>query len=190
MGFRAKFAALGCALVAGCASQPAGTVVSTNAFSLVSPGMTDNALMAPKYAGNFAKNPNCTGQNVSPALAWSNPPANTKSYALIVDDQVGRNGLGVSHGVVYGIPADVRSFAEGELAGTPMKFVGGSSQVGPHFFGPCPPRGQAPHHYVYTLIATDLEPYALKGGMKRDELLKALDGHALSATSLVLRFAQ
>ncbi|HEY5897875.1 MAG TPA: YbhB/YbcL family Raf kinase inhibitor-like protein [Burkholderiales bacterium] len=179
-----------CALVVGCATQQPAMIGPATAFRLVSPGMADNTMLAPKYAGNFAKNPNCTGQNVSPALQWSNPPPKTKSYALIVDDQAGRNGLGVSHGVVYGIPADVTSFAEGELAGTPVKFVGGSSLLGVHYMGPCSPRAQAPHHYVFTLIATDLEPYALKGGMKRDELLKALEGHGLNAASLVLRFAQ
>ena len=46
-----------------------------------------------------------------------------------------------------------------------------------HYFGPCTPAG-APHHYTFTLIATDLEPMALQPGMTRDEVMKALDGHA------------
>jgi len=161
------------------------------AFQLNAPGMGDDAVMTPKMAGNFKKNPNCTGDNISPPLQWSNAPANTRSYALIVVDQAGRNGLGVSHGVVYGIPANVTSLAEGALAGaTPAVGVGGSNQLGAPYLGPCPPRGLSLHHYVFTLIATDLDPTALRAGLKQDELLKSLDGHAVGAASLALRFAQ
>src|SRR5262245_15919554 len=85
------------------------------AFRLTSPGNFDNAMMQPKNAGNFAKNPNCTGQNVSPPLAWSNAPDKTKSFVIIWDDQAGRAGLGVSHAVIYGIPASTNGFAEGAL---------------------------------------------------------------------------
>lgn len=49
--------------------------------------------------------------------------------------------------------------------------------------GPCPPPGVL-HHYVFTLFATDLEPKALKEGLTRDELVKALEGHAMAATGL------
>jgi Raf kinase inhibitor-like YbhB/YbcL family protein len=178
-------------LASACATQE--VMVPPSAFYLSSPGTPDNSMMQPKNAGNFAKNPNCTGQNVSPPLAWVNPPEKTRSYALIWDDQAGRAGLGVSHAVIYGIPANVRSFAEGELGGAPMagRFVPGKNVLGMHWLGPCSPRGNAPQHYVMTMIATDLEPNALAPGMTRAELLKALEGgRALRAASLVLRFAQ
>ena len=74
-------------------------------------------MMQPKNAGNFAKNPNCTGQNVSPPLAWTNVPDKTRSFAIIWDDQAGRAGLGVSHAVIYGIPANVTSFPRASWAG-------------------------------------------------------------------------
>src|SRR5262245_17946340 len=89
------------------------------AFRLTSPGMPDNSKLPPQAAGNFAKNPNCTGQNVSPALQWVNAPAETKSFAIIWDDQAGRAGLGVSHAVLYGIPATTNGFAEAALGGAP-----------------------------------------------------------------------
>ena len=160
------------------------------AFRLTSPGMPDNARLPAKAAGNFAKNPNCTGQNVSPPLAWSSVPDKTRSFVLIWDDQAGRAGLGVSHAVIYGIPASTTSFAEGALGGAPNGFVGGKNTLGMHWLGPCSPKGNAPQHYVMTMIATDLDPSALQAGLTRPELLKALDGHALRAASLVFRFAQ
>jgi Raf kinase inhibitor-like YbhB/YbcL family protein len=180
-----------CAALGACATQ---TVEGPpTAFRLTSPGSFDNAMLAPKNAGNFAKNPNCTGQNVSPPLAWSNVPDKTRSFALIWDDQAGRAGLGVSHAVIYGIPANVTSFNEGELGGAPAagRFVAGKNTLGMHWLGPCSPKGNAPQHYVLTLIATTVEPGELQAGLTKPELLKALEGgKALRAASLVFRFAQ
>ena len=184
-------AAVSLFLLAACASSSVDG--PPTAFRLTSPGSFDNAMLPPKSAGNFAKNPNCTGQNVSPPLAWSNVPDKTKSFALIWDDQAGRAGLGVSHAVIYGIPANVTSFAEGELGGAPAagRFVAGKNTLGMHWLGPCSPKGNAPQHYVMTLIATTLEPGELPAGLTKPELLKALEGgKALRAASLVFRFAQ
>lgn len=178
------------ALAACATNEPS---VPPTAFRLTSPGMADNSMLPPKAAGNFAKNPNCTGQNVSPPLAWSNVPDKTRSFAIIWDDQAGRAGLGVSHAVLYGIPANVTSFAEGELGGAPAsgRFVPGKNTLGMHWLGPCSPKGNAPQHYVMTMIATTLEPGELPAGLTKPELLKALEGgKALRAASLAFRFAQ
>ena len=175
--------------LAACASMDG----PPTAFRLTSPGLPDNSRLPDRAAGNFAKNPNCTGQNVSPALAWSNAPANTKSFAIIWDDQAGRAGLGVSHAVIYGIPASTTSFPEGALGAATGagQFVPGKNSLGMHWLGPCSPKGNAPQHYVMTLIATSLEPGELAAGLTRPELLKALEGgKALRAASLVFRFWQ
>jgi Raf kinase inhibitor-like YbhB/YbcL family protein len=185
-------ASLSLCFLAACATTQEPAVPPT-AFRLTSPGMPDNSMMQPKMAGNFAKNPNCTGQNVSPALSWTNAPDKTRSFAIIWDDQAGRAGLGVSHAVIYGIPASVTSFTEGALGGAPSggQFVPGKNTLGMHWLGPCSPRGNAPQHYVMTIIATDLEPSALAPGLTKPELLKSLEGgRALRAASLVFRFAQ
>ena len=184
-------AAITLSMLTACAMMQESEGPAT-AFRLTSPGMPDNSKLPAKAAGNFAKNANCTGQNVSPALAWSNAPANTKSFAIILDDQAGRNGLGVSHAVIYGIPATTTSFAEGALGGASANgFVPGKNLLGSHWLGPCPPKGNAPQHYVMTMIATSLEPNELPAGLTRPELLKALEGgKALRAASLTFRFWQ
>ena len=184
-------AVLSVMMLAACATK--SVEGPPNAFRLSSPGSFDNAMLPPKSAGNFAKNPNCTGQNVSPPLAWSNVPDKTKSFAIIWDDQAGRAGLGVSHAVIYGIPASVTSFAEGALGDAPAagQFVAGKNTLGMHWLGPCSPKGNAPQHYVMTLIATTVEPGELPAGLTKPELLKALEGgKALRAASLAFRFAQ
>src|SRR5438105_9609042 len=125
---------------------------------LTSSAFKDGTPLAKKNAGDNKSNPNCVGENVSPSLSWSNPPAGTKSFALTMVDPEGRGGTGVFHFVSYGIPPTVTSFAEGELGKESPKFVGGKSTQGVRTWsGPCTPPG-SPHHYTYVVIATDLEP--------------------------------
>jgi Raf kinase inhibitor-like YbhB/YbcL family protein len=175
------------ALAATCGSPGAN---AQTVFTMSSTGFKDGERLAAKFAGNNKSNPNCVGENISPALSWANPPEGTKSYALLMFDIDGRPPGGVSHWVAYGIPVSVTGFAEGEVSKQTDKFVGGQSLMKlPHYFGPCTPPGP-PHHYIFTLMATDLEPAALKEGMTRDELIKALDGHAKGATSLVGIFSK
>ena len=175
------------ALAAACGSPGAHAQA---VFSMSSTGFKDGERLATKFAGNNKSNPNCVGENISPALSWANPPEGTKSYALLMFDPEGRPPGGVSHWVAYGIPVSVTGFAEGEASKQTDKYVGGKSLMGlPHYFGPCTPPG-APHHYTFTLIATDLEPNALQPGMTRDELIKALDGHAKGAAGIIGTFSK
>ena len=166
----------------------APVVRAAEPFELTSPAFADNAPLAQKYAGDRKGNPNCVGQSVSPPLAWANPPAGTTSFALLLIDPEGRGGLGVMHMVVYGIPAAVTGFAEGELSKPSDKFVGGKSTMGlPTYFGPCTPPGDW-HHYTFTVIATDLDPKALQPGLTCDALFTALAGHTKGAAGLIGRF--
>src|SRR5580693_1269542 len=157
-------------------------------FSLTSSTFKDGTLMPKKVANSAANAPtnaNCVGENVSPEFSWTGVPEGTKSFVLTMFDPEGRAPSGVSHWVAYGIPASVTGFAEGEVSKPSDKYVGGQSTMKlANYFGPCTPPGP-PHHYILTLMATDLEPTALKEGMTRDEVIKALDGHAKAATSLI-----
>ena len=160
------------------------------AFTITSADFKDGARLDTKMAGNNKSNPNCVGENVSPALSWANPPEGTKSYALLMFDPEGRPPGGVSHWVAYGIPVSVTGFAQGEVSKQTDKYVGGSSLMKlPHYFGPCTPPG-APHHYTFTLMATDLEPTALKPGLTREEVIKELEGHVKGATGIIGTFSK
>jgi Raf kinase inhibitor-like YbhB/YbcL family protein len=176
-------------VVALAATLAAHQAVAAGPFTLKSATFEDGERLATRNAGNNKSNPNCVGDNVSPELTWSNPPEGTKSFALLMFDPEGRPPTGVSHFVAYGIPASVTTFAEGELSKPSDKYVGGESTMKlSNYFGPCTPPG-APHHYTFVLMATDLEPTALKPGLTRDEVIKALDGHAKGATGLVGLFS-
>jgi Raf kinase inhibitor-like YbhB/YbcL family protein len=163
---------------------------AADVFTLSSPALQDNGTLATKNAcSDKQRTPNCVGENISPPLAWSNVPDGTKSFALLLFDPEGRAPAGVSHMVVYGIPADVKGFAEGELSKPSEKFVGGKNLMGVGiYFGPGTPPNTDWHHYTFTLVATDLDPKALQPGLTRDELAKALEGHAKGSAGLVTRF--
>ena len=143
---------------------------AADVFTLTSPAVQDNGTLATKNACNDKqRSPNCVGENISPPLAWSNVPDGTKSFALLLFDPEGRAPAGVSHMVVYGIPADVKGFAEGELSKPSDKFVGGKNLMGVGiYFGPGTPPNTDWHHYTFTLVATDLDPTALQPGVTHE----------------------
>ena len=162
----------------------------STAFTLTSPGRADNDILAKPFAGKNPSNANCVGDNISPALSWVRVPDGTRSLAIVMDDQAGRAGLGVSHWVAYGIDPSFSGLAEGEASASSGKFLTGKNTIGAQgYLGPCPPKGNAPQHYVFTLIATTLPPIALQPGLTKVELLDALKGKTLGAASFVLRFA-
>ena len=79
------------ALAAGLAlTLSSGGAYAQAAFTLSSSSFKDGERLPAKMAGNNKQNPNCVGENVSPALSWANPPAGTKSYALLMFDPEGR----------------------------------------------------------------------------------------------------
>ena len=159
-------------------------------FRVASSAFQDGGMLTAKQAADDPMRM-CGGQNISPPLQWSNVPEGTKSFAIVLLDPDGLLGQGVVHWVAYGIPASVTSFAEGEMTKQSEKFVGGKgTRDNAMYIGPCPPVGDAPHHYVFTVIATDLEPGALKAGLTRDELYTAIRGHAKGGTSIVGRYAR
>jgi Raf kinase inhibitor-like YbhB/YbcL family protein len=171
----------------------AGLALAADPFTVTSSAYKDGDVWPAKFAGADPSrtNPACPGQNVSPPLAWSNAPAATKSFAIVMYDPDGGNGTGAIHWVAYGIPPTKTSLAEGEASASPKDWIGGKNSIGSdHYFGPCGPSGHALHHYVITVIATPLEPDALKPGLTRDELLAALRGKSLAPASIVGRYTR
>src|ERR1700758_175253 len=177
-GCAMRKAVVGLAIVA-IALSGAVAAAKADVLTLTSPAIQDNGTLATKNAcSDKQRSPNCVGENISPPLSWSGLPEGTKSFALLLFDPEGRAPAGVSHMVVYGIPADVKGFAEGELSKPSDKFVGGKSLMGlGTYFGPGTPPNTDWHHYTWTIVATDLDPKALQPGLTREELAAALKDH-------------
>jgi Raf kinase inhibitor-like YbhB/YbcL family protein len=158
------------------AAAPATFVLSSSTFK-------DGTLMPPRVAMNTPAN--CGGEDISPQLSWSNAPEGTKSFALTMVSEEGQGGLGEPLLVVYGVPANVTSFAEGELSQASDKFVGGKNIHGIGTYdGPCHGAGSS-HHYMFKVIATDLDPKTLAPGLTLLELQARLQGHAKGVAGLV-----
>jgi Raf kinase inhibitor-like YbhB/YbcL family protein len=159
-------------------------------FTLYSPAMRSFGYIPDKYAGNNPQNHNCSGENVSLPLNWSNPPEGTKSFAITMVDPVPRGGQGFVHWVAYDIAPTWNHLREGEASNpNPKGFVGGKNGAGDTAWrGPCPPPTDYPHPYTIELVATDVAPGTLKPGMTRDELIAALQGHVLGATTFIARY--
>jgi Raf kinase inhibitor-like YbhB/YbcL family protein len=135
--------------------------------------------------------PNCGGgTSVSPPLAWTNVPAGVLSFAIVLYDPDAPGGPGFLHWVAYGIPASATSVPAG-FGTQPGGHVAGANGAGnPVFTGYCPPAGDVPHHFTFTVYATDLAPDALAAGMTRDALMTALHGHVKAAHSIVGRYGR
>jgi Raf kinase inhibitor-like YbhB/YbcL family protein len=99
----------------------------------------------------------CDGDDLSPPLAWTGGPR-AEEYALTVIDRDAPGGEFV-HWVVFKIPGAATAFGEG---GLPAGAIEGTNQFGEtDYGGPCPPSGDAPHRYVFTVYA--LGPRATEG---------------------------
>lgn len=184
-----KLAAMGlAALISGTMPHMAA---AAEGFRLNVAGTEDGGQIDSRHAAKGGPR-NCDGENISPMLSWENVPENTASFAILLHDQTGNHGLGVTHWIGYGIPGDRSELPEGALnVEGGEAYVGGTNRIGkPTWFGMCPDVGDVAHHYVFTLIATDLAPDALAPGLDRDGLIAALEGHTIGSTGYVVRYAR
>lgn len=138
--------------------------------------------------GEVQKKFTCDGSDVSPELAWSAPPAGTKSFALLMIDPDAPVGEFV-HWVVYDLPGELRGLPEGvpkqaQLADGSRQGKNDFDKAG--YGGPCPP-GHSPHRYVFTLYALDTK-LNLPGGATRKQVENALKGHILARGEVIGRY--
>jgi hypothetical protein len=122
----------------------------------------------------------CDGANHSPPLAWGEPPQATKSFALTIDDPDAPSGT-FRHWAVFDIPASARSIAAGEKIGTQATNDKGS--LG--YTGPCPPKGNPPHHYHFRLFALDVGKLGLGPTAKVKEVEDAAAKHTIAQGELI-----
>ena len=99
------------------------------------------------------------GEEISPALSWTNVPETTASFVLIVHDIDAMTGGGQSdllHWLVWNIPGTARQLPEGVPQGAQLP--DGTRQIsgtGPYYRGPGAPASGPPHHYLFELFALD-----------------------------------
>jgi len=150
--------------------------LQAEAFQLTSPAFQPGESIDSKYT--------CDGQDISPPLSWTAPPAGTKSLALIMDDPDAPMGTWV-HWVIYNIPAGESSLPEAvpadqELPNGARQGLNSWPKYG--YGGPCPPSGQ--HRYFFKLYALDAV-LDLPARVTKERLLQAMEGHVLGRAELM-----
>jgi Raf kinase inhibitor-like YbhB/YbcL family protein len=131
----------------------------------------------------------CNGEDVSPSLSWDEPPAGTRSFALIMDDPDAPVGTWV-HWVLFNLPASARGLFEGmpaDLTFTDGSVQGITSARSHGYHGPCPPSGT--HRYFFKLYALDTT-LSLTFAADKKEVLAAMDGHILAQAELMGKFSK
>jgi Raf kinase inhibitor-like YbhB/YbcL family protein len=122
----------------------------------------------------------CDGADQTPTLHWGEPPAGTKSFALVIDDPDAPSGT-FRHWGVFDIPASARSLGGGQKLGTEVKNDFGKSGYG----GPCPPKGHGPHHYHFKLFALDVGSLGLNADAHVSDVEREAEKHAVARGELV-----
>jgi Raf kinase inhibitor-like YbhB/YbcL family protein len=141
VGARRSGAALAAVLLAGCGGgHQSAAPARDNAPSLI-------ALSSPAFAdgGAIPRESSCDGAGKPPPLRWSGVPAAARELVLVVEDPDAPGGTFV-HWTAFGIPREATSL--------PARVAGGKNSAGGEgWTPPCPPKGDKPHHYVFTLYA-------------------------------------
>lgn len=151
------------------------------AFTLTSPDIAADSTIDRKFEFNGF---GCSGENRSPALKWSGAPAGTKSYAVTLYDPDAPTGSGFWHWFVVNLPGNVSELASNAGAVGGANLPRGAKHVRidygiAGFGGPCPPEGDPPHRYIFTVHALKVEHLDVP-----DDATAAVAGFMVNANSL------
>ncbi len=149
--------------------EPAVDNATVTQLSLISEAFEEGERIPVQYT--------CDGHDEAPALSWGEPPAGTRSFALVVDDPDAPNGT-FRHWGAYNIPASARS-----LDGVPFAEV--VNDFGkPGYGGPCPPPGHGVHHYRFKLLALGVDGLSLPAEAQVADLETEAAKHVVGSAQL------
>ena len=162
------------------------------AFTLTSPDIADGSTIAQSFEfDGFG----CSGRNQSPVLRWSGAPEGTKGFAVNVYDPDAPTGSGFWHWYVIDLPASVSELPANAGAKGGAHLPAGARQIrndyGQYAWGGmCPPPGDKPHRYIFTVHALSVEridvpddaPAALAGFM--------VNAHTLATASFTATYGR
>jgi Raf kinase inhibitor-like YbhB/YbcL family protein len=141
---------------------------------LTSSAFESNAWIPARYT--------CDGTNVSPPLAWTDPPAETRSFALVCTDPDAPGGVWY-HWATYDIPATTHALTEHSppTSKNPPQAINDFRRAG--YGGPCPPRGDRPHRYRFRIYALNVPSLGPQAHCRDVEA--AARAHAIATAELV-----
>jgi Raf kinase inhibitor-like YbhB/YbcL family protein len=185
--------AFGCGAPTGETQSQAneGAMETLTSFKLTTDAFEDGGTIPTQYS--------CDGEDLSPALSWSDPPPGTRSFALIMDDPDAPSGL-FTHWAAYDIDGGTTSLpmgagggkgaTGGAAAGGAAAFAQGRNSFGNiGYGGPCPPPGHGPHRYFFKLYALDVRQLTELGDNPSvGEVEAAAKQHQVAVTQIMGRY--
>jgi Raf kinase inhibitor-like YbhB/YbcL family protein len=161
-------------------------------FTLTSPKMKDSDQMVNEQVYNGF---GCNGKNASPELHWANVPGGTKSLALTVYDPDAPTGSGWWHWVIFNIDPKVNGLAANAGDVRAQLAPAGSVQSRTDFNtngygGPCPPAGDRPHRYIFTLFALDVDKLPLDETVPAAMVGFFLNRHMIQKAQMTMLYAR
>lgn len=164
----------------GCQSEERGLLDSKVKMALTSSAFSDGDAIPTKYT--------CDGENISPILEWNDPPPQTVSLAIIMDDP-DAPGKVFTHWLVFNLPSDMRKLVEAIPVGQELEggVLQGKNDFGTNGYGgPCPPSGKT-HRYRFTIYALD-SMLDIEAGIEKDGLLDAINSHIIAYGQLTASY--
>jgi Raf kinase inhibitor-like YbhB/YbcL family protein len=149
-------------------------------FSLHSPAFKDGAAIPETYAKD--------GLNRSPPLRWTDPPAETRSFMLVVEDPDAPAGV-FRHWALHGLPKDQRELREG-AGGDTVAMPARNDFGGLGYDGPAPPRGDGAHRYSFRLAALDVPRLDVPEGASARAVVDSARRHILDEAEITGLYAR
>lgn len=166
-------------VLAGCGGgESAKAPPARDAIALRSPAFADGGTIPARFT--------CASVGKSPPLAWSGVPSSARELALVVIDPDAPSG-GFVHWVLFHLSPGLRRLPAGGTPDAAREAVNSAGDTA--WAPPCPPKGDAPHHYEFTLYALKA-PLALEDGAKADEAVAAIGRSAVVRGRLMGRFGR
>ena len=161
-------------------------------FRLTSPTIKEQSNIGSEHVYNGF---GCSGGNVSPELRWERAPKETKSFAVTVYDPDAPTGSGWWHWVIFNIPPSVTSLPAGagkpDGASAPPGSIQSMTDFGqPGYGGPCPPPGEKPHRYIFTVYALKVDQLPLKREVSGAMAGFYLNQNALGKASFTAKYGR
>jgi Raf kinase inhibitor-like YbhB/YbcL family protein len=133
----------------------------------------------------------CSGKNISPKLTWENAPKGTKSFAITAYDPDAPTGSGWWHWVVFDIPKDKMGLERGFGNSEQKDIVQSITDFGKSGFGgACPPVGDKPHRYIFTIHALDVDKLGLDKNANAALVGFYLNSHTLAKSSVMAYYGR
>lgn len=160
-------------------------------FTLHSPSLKPSEAVPKKF---IFQGMGCDGKNISPALEWEGAPEGTKSFALtVIDPDAPHAENGWRHWTLVNIPASTTSLPEnaskkGLLPGNALEIENDFEEL--HYGGPCPPQGDRPHRYVFTVYALNTDNLNLNEHSDRTSVETLIERNAIGKATFTVRYGR